>query len=634
MTKYLHALFSSDFIPHGVCMRWQSDVVLLHVLSDSAIALAYFCIPGMLYYFIRRRRDVGFHEIFLAFSLFIVCCGMTHVMDVITLWHPLYRLAGWIKALTAVVSVATAISVARLMPQLLKLPSVQQLKEANAQLTEEIRQRQNAEMKLASANHNLETALNSSQVLVWNWNTTNDSAIWCGPVEKVFGLPSTSLNGLKAVSALVHPEDRESLSARLSLAIDRGSDFDLEYRIIRPDGELRWIAGRGDTTRRHNGQAVEMAGVNYDVTENKRMAEALARSESDFRQLANAMPQIVFAATADGRIYFLNERWYQLTGLPMETVPTLAERKRVLHPDDQERWEACWRDALTSGQSYEIEYRLWDRQKQEHRWHLSRGRAIKDANGVVQRWFATSTEIHERKTATERLELEVQKRTAALSASLEQLQHSEETLLKSLDDKNVLLREVHHRVRNNLQIICSLLNMQVSIVEDEKAVTQLRHSERRVMSMALIHDQLFSREQMSSIDFSEFIRKLVARLLESTQKKDTIRCVLNLAPTILTIDQAIPCGLILNELVANALEHAYPMNGDGEITIDLSTESNCVRVTVGDLGIGLPHDFEIGAARTLGLSIIQALTSQLGGELTAENEPGATFTLHFPSETF
>ena len=629
MFEHLRVLFSSDFLPHGVCMRWQSDVIFLHVVSDSAVALAYFCIPGMLYYFIRRRPDVSFHWIFIAFSLFIMCCGLTHAMDVVTLWYPLYRLAGVVKACTALASVGTAISLAWFMPRFLKLPSVKQLAEVNAHLTAEIQHRQEAETKFTEANRALETALNSSQVALWIWNIRNDSAVWSGPVEQIFGSTLPRLNGLKAISELVHPDDRERLSTQLTAAIEKACEFELEYRIVRAGGEVRWIAGRGDATRLDEGRALEMSGINYDITEKKRIENALARSEKEFRQLANAMPQIVFAADADGKVYFLNDHWHEITGLPMERVPTLVERKQVLHPDDRDGWEACWTEALTTG-SYEMEHRLWDREKQEYRWYLSRGRAVRDANGVIQRWFGTATDIHDRKAANELLELEVRKRTADLSTSLGRLKQSEETLLQSLAEKNALLKEVHHRVRNNLQIVYSLLGMQVSLIQDGSAIAQLRDAERRVMSMAFIHDQLYSHEEMSSIDFDEYVRKWIASLPACFDRNDMVTCRLNLSPVRLTIEQAVPCGLILNELVTNALEHAYPPGHCGEITIDLSGEPGWICLCVRDEGVGLPVDFDLSATKTLGISVIQVLAAQLDGHFEVRGEMGTAFSLRFP----
>src|SRR4051794_32321613 len=127
MLNYLHKLFGTDFLPHGYCMRWQSDLLWLHVVSDALITLSYLCIPIVLIYFVRKRRDLEFHWMFVAFGVFILACGATHIMAIWTLWTPMYRLEGLIKAVTAAASVITAICLTRLLPELLRIPSPQQL---------------------------------------------------------------------------------------------------------------------------------------------------------------------------------------------------------------------------------------------------------------------------------------------------------------------------------------------------------------------------------------------------------------------------------------------------------------------------------------------------------------------------
>src|SRR3569833_457134 len=127
-------LLLSDFMPHGFCMRWQPGIIWLHVISDLQIVLAYFSIPALLVWVVRKRRDIPFNWILLAFGTFILACGATHVMDIVTLWIPLYGLQGFVIAITAVASVTTAIALAYLLPCLLKIPSPQQLQEANEAL--------------------------------------------------------------------------------------------------------------------------------------------------------------------------------------------------------------------------------------------------------------------------------------------------------------------------------------------------------------------------------------------------------------------------------------------------------------------------------------------------------------------
>jgi PAS domain S-box-containing protein len=156
MTEFLRNIFNADFIPHGHCYLWRPDVLWLHVLSDTLIALAYYSIPVALVYFVRRRRDLAFDKIFFLFAAFIFACGTTHLLEVWTVWIPVYRLAGVAKALTALVSVITAVALWRLIPLALALPSPELLREANRSMENEIARRSRAEDELRMAHGELE----------------------------------------------------------------------------------------------------------------------------------------------------------------------------------------------------------------------------------------------------------------------------------------------------------------------------------------------------------------------------------------------------------------------------------------------------------------------------------------------
>jgi C4-dicarboxylate-specific signal transduction histidine kinase len=159
MTEFAMHLFSSEFMPHGVCFLWNAEIVWLHAISDGIIALSYFLIPIALFYFVRQRHDLPFHWIFLLFGLFILGCGATHVMGIWTLWHGTYRLEGVIKAVTAGASIVTAIALVRLLPQALALPSPAQLRAANDELEREIRYRRLADRALLDAHEQLEATV-------------------------------------------------------------------------------------------------------------------------------------------------------------------------------------------------------------------------------------------------------------------------------------------------------------------------------------------------------------------------------------------------------------------------------------------------------------------------------------------
>jgi C4-dicarboxylate-specific signal transduction histidine kinase len=156
VSEFFSKLFSLDFMPHGDCYFWKPEIVWLHATSDAVIALSYYLIPFILIYFVRKRKDLPFNKIFMMFGVFILACGTTHLMEVWTLWYPIYRLSGIIKAITAVVSIVTAVMLVKLVPKALALPSPTQLRTANFQLENEIKERRRIEQLLHRAYEELE----------------------------------------------------------------------------------------------------------------------------------------------------------------------------------------------------------------------------------------------------------------------------------------------------------------------------------------------------------------------------------------------------------------------------------------------------------------------------------------------
>jgi two-component sensor histidine kinase len=233
-----------------------------------------------------------------------------------------------------------------------------------------------------------------------------------------------------------------------------------------------------------------------------------------------------------------------------------------------------------------------------------------------------------------------QNRKALLCAQdITPLKQTEQDLRMTVDklellsnERAVLLQEIHHRVKNNLQIIASLLSMQARLVKHREAIEKFKETEHRVKSMSLIHEQLHSQTEFGSVDVADYIRRLAPQLLASYDRGGSVRLRLDLEPTELTLDRSIPCGLILNELITNALKYAYP-NGKGEIVVSLSSHSGDVTMTVSDSGAGLPVGFDWRKSKSLGMTIVQALTKQLGGKLEVGPAPGAAFTLRIPSDS-
>ena len=222
------------------------------------------------------------------------------------------------------------------------------------------------------------------------------------------------------------------------------------------------------------------------------------------------------------------------------------------------------------------------------------------------------------------------KRARRESVAVKAQKETEQKLKASLREKELLLQEVHHRVKNNLQIICSLLNMQSRAVNNPLLASALQESERRIRSMAMIHEMLYDSSSLNDIDFSSYAHSLAAAVYTSYGLDPArIALTLELEPLSLEIDRAIPCGLILNELISNALKHAFPDNRGGEIHVSLRRQERCVHLAVEDTGVGLPEGHSSNEFKSIGLSIINVLTQQLGGSMNITSNRGAHFVLSF-----
>jgi two-component sensor histidine kinase len=212
-----------------------------------------------------------------------------------------------------------------------------------------------------------------------------------------------------------------------------------------------------------------------------------------------------------------------------------------------------------------------------------------------------------------------------------ELERVEETFKASLRQQEILLREVHHRIKNNLQIISSLLDIQASSVEDPHVVEMFMDIQNRVISMALIHETLYQSGDLRVVNFGVYVRTLAEQIFRSYNVlPHRIALQIRADEVMLDTNQAIPCGLILNELLSNCLKHAFPDERGGEIHIELqSNAAPQVTLIVRDTGIGFPAGVEPRHPETLGLQLVYSLTEQLGATLDTESNGGTTFTLTF-----
>jgi two-component sensor histidine kinase len=239
--------------------------------------------------------------------------------------------------------------------------------------------------------------------------------------------------------------------------------------------------------------------------------------------------------------------------------------------------------------------------------------------------------------AQEQLEKRVRERTAELAMLNNTLQEevaerkqAEVRITASLNEKEALLNEVHHRVKNNLQAVCSLLHLQSRDVQNREARRTLQESRNRVRAMALVHEKLYRSGNLARVDFAEYIRSLTSSLVRSFGvDSNAIRLHVEIDQVFLSIDYAVPCGLIVNELVHNALKHAFPDRREGEIRISCHQNDEGLVLQISDNGAGIPADPDLGKTNSLGLQLVRTLVEQLDGSIEVSNSAGTDFRIVF-----
>jgi two-component sensor histidine kinase len=221
--------------------------------------------------------------------------------------------------------------------------------------------------------------------------------------------------------------------------------------------------------------------------------------------------------------------------------------------------------------------------------------------------------------------------TVMVARDITERKEFENALKSSIKEKEVLIKEIHHRVKNNMQIISSLLNLQKQYVDEEEAVNVLMESQNRVKSMAMIHEKLYKSRNFSEINFADYIRSLVSDLFYSYGvDSNRVKTVILLDELMMGLETAIPCGLIISELVTNTLKYAFPHQKNGEFRIELHLDSDGLyNLIISDNGVGMPENVNFDETETLGLQLVNSLVNQLEGTIELTRNNGTQFKIKF-----
>lgn len=482
----------------------------------------------------------------------------------------------------------------------------------------DISERRQTEQALVLSETRLRQAVRATRSGIFDHDHVTDTIYWSPEQRANYGFSADEPVTLQAYLACVHPDDLAAIGPAVQSAHDPAGDgtFDVEHRIIRRDGQVRWLSTRSLTVFGGDGdqrRPLRTVGAVVDVTERK-LAEQALREERNFTNavLSNA-GALVLVLDSEGRIRRFNRAAEQVSGRSFAEVEGRFPWDLVLPPEvaDEVRvkaFEALAHDPQRLSGTYRNE---WLSTTGERRWIDWTNTLLLDEAGHMQFMVTIGVDVTERRAAEERIRV-------------------------ALREKEVLLKEIYHRVKNNLQMVVSLLTLQSRNAGHLAARSALNEGAHRIKSMALVHEQLYRSGDLTVIAFAEYAQQLVHHIVEAQGEADG-RVVLHseIAPLDVGIETAVPLGLIVNELVTNAYKHAFPDGRRGSIWLRLqAADAGQFELSVVDDGIGVPADFDPARTDSLGLRLVLSLAEQLGASLvhSVPGDRGSRFAIRFLPE--
>jgi PAS domain S-box-containing protein len=691
MQPLINLLGPNGVIPHGYCLSWNPSLLWLHVLSDTLIVLAYYSIPLTILYFIKKRKDLPFQWIFFMFSLFILACGTTHLLSMITIWQPIYGITGLAKAVTAIISVITAISMFWIIPRALALPS-------QAMLEGQIKETNQAKIKLQAALDTLQKIADRVPGMVFQYRLNTDGTA-CFPfaseaIRHIYRVsPDEVREDASKIFAVIHPNDLNEVISSIKISAQELSVWHHEFRVKFKDGTIIWLLGSSVPEREANGSTL-WHGFISNISEQKNIELQVLTMQENLQATLSAIPDILLELGLDGHCYNMqSQRTDLFTATPdefigkkvQEILPAspallimsalqetheygrshgkqfdiqlaqgtfwfeLSVAKKNNGQNQNPRFVVLSRD-ITERKQIEIELRIaatafesqegimvtnakkeilrvnqaftkvtgysadeaigytprllssgrqdadfyntmwtsikntggwngeiWNQRKNNEIYpaHLVISE-VKDSSGIVTNYVASLTDITLRKAAAKEIE----------------------TLADAVALRDTLVREVHHRIKNNLNAVTGVLSQ---FAENHPEVNDLLNQAiSQVQSIAIVHG-LQGRSSLLKVQLYEIMLSIVAEIEMLWKNSITVDVLNDWVPCNLSKIEAVPIALILNELITNAIKHSQK-DKPVSITLGQGPRPDSIMISISNIGL-IPVKLNLKNKSTLGTGL-------------------------------
>lgn len=482
------------------------------------------------------------------------------------------------------------------------LDEMAKLRQKNAELEASESERKWAEQELRESQKRYQSLTEASPVGIFHSDSQGNYLYVNERWGEIASLSPEEAYG-KGWENVLHPDDKKRILTEWYKSCQEKRPFKSEFRFQPSTGISVWVLCQSSVEKNANGEVVGYIGTITDITYRKQLEETMRESEEKYRTLVESASDYIFTIDKDNKVLSLNKAGAFLFRKHPEKI--IGKSIFELFPKEiATRYSGNLKKVFKTNKSSSHESKMVVEGKES--WLSVSLNPVCDHNGKVESVMGMARDITELKQAAEQIK-------------------------RSLEEKEVLLKEIHHRVKNNMQIIASLLRIQAADIKDEKIQAIFNGIHDRIRSMAVLYEMLYQSKDMAKVDLSEYIRRLTTHLVSMYRAGlGPISLKLDVKDVYLDVKRAIPCGLIITELVSNSLKHAFPDGKKAEIAVEMHPDKGKkYTLVVKDDGVGFPEGADFRNTKSLGMKLVVDLVKQINGTIDLSRAKGTEFKIVF-----
>lgn len=437
----------------------------------------------------------------------------------------------------------------------------------------------------------------------WSWDVQKDEISWSKELYSITKLnPQVPPPNFKNLHKFYSTESWIRLRGAVAKTLEENISYELELDMVCTDGEIRHTITRGSGIKDDSGRVIRLFGTAQDVTDRKVKEVELEQSNQKFRTLASFAPVGIYLTDKKGDCLYTNPTWCRMAGLTEEESLGKGWVKG-LHPEDRDFVFSNWKRMIESQGKWGLEYRFGTPGEKET---IVFGLAVPqyDTSGEVIHYIGVNLDITDRKK-------------------------SENEIKSLLEEKEIILKEVHHRIRNNMSTIKSLLSLQSETLNDPAASVAIGEAASRIQCMKILYDKLFDSPTQDSISCANYLPSLIDEIMAGFPKNKPVSVKKKIGTFRLDVKKIQSLGIIINELLTNIMKYAFDGRNDGVISVSIQRSGKNISLVVQDNGVGIPPSINFQNTAGFGFVLVNLLTQQLGGTIRIERKKGTRIVMEF-----